>query len=247
MKNYLITLMYDGSRYSGWQRQGNTGNTIEAKLQAILYRMTDNKTMIEVHGSGRTDAGVHAKGQKANFKLDTDLSTDEIMNYFNEYLPEDIKVTDICIVADNFHARLSAKRKIYEYTIDMSNKADVFMRKYAWNVKQELNVEIMKQLADYLLGEHDFRGFSDMKKDKKSSVRTIYDIQIERVDNILKIRYMGNGFLYHMVRKLTSFLVEGGMGKTTAEDMMRIFEICDKSAYKGLAPAYGLMLMEVIY
>lgn len=247
MKNYLMTIQYDGTRYSGWQRQGNTGNTIENKLCEVLSKMIFNRYDVEIHGSGRTDAGVHAKGQKANVKLSTDYTEEEIKTYMNKYLPADISVLDIEIVPDRFHARLLAKEKIYEYSIDVSQKADVFLRKYSWNIYRELNIDLMKNAALCLMGEHDFRGFSDMKKDRKSSVRTIYNIEITKKANLIKIRYTGDGFLYHMVRKLTAFLVDVGLGISGLEDIQVIFDTADKSAYKKMAPAQGLCLLEVHY
>lgn len=247
MKNYKMTLQYDGTRYSGWQRQGNTKNTIEYKISDVLTRMVNASEMIEIHGSGRTDAGVHAKGQVASFKLDTDKKTDEIVVYLNQYLPEDIKVLSLEIANERFHARLSAKQKSYQYIIDTSKWADVFTRKYAWNIGIKLDADKMKKAADLFVGKKDFRSFSDMKTDKKSSVRTIEAIDVKSEDNIIKITYTGDGFLYHMVRKVTAAIVEVALGNLSETDIAKMFEMCDKNSFKKMAPPEGLFLVSVSY
>ncbi len=245
VKNILICVQYDGTRYSGWQRQGNTDNTIEDKITECITIMCNNQK-IELHGSGRTDTGVHAMGQTANFHADTELSTDEIRTYLNKYLPEDINVLWVKEVEDRFHARLSAKGKTYVYKIDNGSKANVFERKYAWHFPSYLDLEKMIQASKLFLGEHDFRSFSDMKT-KKSSVRLINDISIIKKGDFITIEYTGDGFLYHMVRKLTSVLVDVSSGRLDVEDINIIMEQKDRQAYKGLAPAKGLTLKEVTY
>ncbi len=244
LRNILICLQYDGSRYSGWQRQGNTDNTIEDKITTCLKYMCDQD--IELHGSGRTDMGVHARGQTANFHIDTDMSVEDIRNYLNEYLPEDIRVLWARDVDSRFHSRLSAKTKSYVYTIDNGDKPDVFFRKYTWHYPGELDVDKMRKATNILIGEHDFRSFSDMKT-KKSSVRNIYNITITQKDDFISIEYVGDGFLYHMVRKLTAALVDVGVGRLLDCDIRDILEKKDRQAYKGLAVAKGLCLKEVTY
>ena len=239
-RNICIILQYDGTRYSGWQRQGNTDNTIEGKLQNILCSMTDGQN-IEIHGSGRTDAGVHAVGQVANFHIDTDMTDEEVKAYFNKFLPSDIKVLTVNTVNDRFHSRLNAKE------IDNSDKADVFMGRYTWWYNRKLDIELMRKVADVFIGEHDFMSFSDMKNNKKSTVRTIYNIKITQKDDIISIEYTGNGFLYHMVRKLSAALVEVGSNNISIQQIIDILEKKDRQAFKLLAPAKGLTLMEVRY
>lgn len=245
-RNICIILQYDGTRYSGWQRQGNTDNTIEGKLQNILCSMTDGQN-IEIHGSGRTDAGVHAVGQVANFHIDTDMTDEEVKAYFNKFLPSDIKVLTVNTVNDRFHSRLNAKEKTYIYRIDNSDKADVFMGRYTWWYNRKLDIELMRKVADVFIGEHDFMSFSDMKNNKKSTVRTIYNIKITQKDDIISIEYTGNGFLYHMVRKLSAALVEVGSNNISIQQIIDILEKKDRQAFKLLAPAKGLTLMEVRY
>jgi len=246
-KNICMHIQYDGTAYSGWQRQGNTKNTIENKISVCLSRILNSDSLIEIHGSGRTDAGVHAYCQVANFYTDSDIAPETIMNNLNRYLPEDIKIVNAFYEDERFHSRLSALSKKYIYKIDNSNKPDVFMRKYCHYISDVLDIEKMKDCAKLFVGEHDFMSFSDMKKSKKSSVRTIYNIYIKSYDNIITIEYEGNGFLYHMVRKLSAALIEIGLGKMTNEDISKILEKKDRHAFKLLAPAKGLMLMSVKY
>ncbi len=249
-KNVLLCIEYDGTRYSGWQRQGNTDKTIEKKISDCIRVMSGCRYEIELHGSGRTDGGVHAKGQMANFKLDTTMEPDEIKEYLNAYLPEDIRIKSAVCVDDKFHARLSAKGKTYEYTLDVGAKANVFLRKYAWHIDEKLDLELMREGAKLLVGEKDYRSLSDMKT-KKSSVRTITAIDIieqnpEKSD-IISIRYTGDGFLYHQVRKLTALLVEIGAGRIKPYKIEEILDKKDRQAFKLLAPAKGLCLEEVFY
>lgn len=245
MKNYLLCIEYDGSKYSGWQRQGNTDNTIESKIGECLRLMCGCEE-IELHGSGRTDAGVHAKGQMANVKLDTYYEPEDIKGYLNRYLPSDIRVLSVKEVDDRFHARLNAVGKTYVYTIDNGDKANVFYRKYSWHIEEKLDVNKMQEIACFLMGKHDFRSFSDMKT-KKSSVRTIESINISQESDIINIEFTADGFLYHMVRKLTGALVEAGAGRLTVGEIQEILEKKDKQAFKIMAPANGLCLRDVKY
>ncbi|MBQ9936072.1 MAG: tRNA pseudouridine(38-40) synthase TruA [Lachnospiraceae bacterium] len=244
-KNYLLCIEYDGSRYSGWQRQGNTDNTIEGKIGQCLKLMCGCNE-VELRGAGRTDAGVHARGQIANVKLDTAMDVCEIKSYLNRYLPEDIRVKSVVVVDDGFHARFNAKKKIYSYSLDVGEKSDVFRRKYTWHLDDKLDISIMRQATDILLGQKDFRSFSDMKT-KKSSVRTIYSIQITEESDIINIKFTGDGFLYHMVRKLSALLVEVGAGRIRPDQIQEILEKKDRQAFKLLAPGKGLCLEEVFY
>lgn len=246
MHNYLIKIQYDGSNYSGWQRQENTNNTIEQKISRCICAMA-GKDDIEIHGSGRTDAGVHSNGQYANFYLDIDMSLDEIKDYLNKYLPDDINIVDIRIVLDRFHARLSAIGKTYVYSIDNNKKANVFLRKYTWNIKDNLDIDKMKQAAQCFVGKKDFATFSDVKSKKKSTVRKIESINIDNNNGIIKISYTGNGFLYHMVRKITAAIVSAGYGNLDAETIEKLLERKNRQEYKEMAPAKGLCLYDVYY
>lgn len=245
MKNYRMILQYDGSRYSGWQKQGNTQNTIQGKLEAVLNKMTGEE--VEIHGSGRTDAGVHALAQVANFKCKTSLSPQEIQNYLNEYLPRDIRVLSLTEAAPRFHARLNAARKHYRYIIDTNPVQDVFTRKYAYHSPVTYDMSNMRQAARLLTGQHDFRSFCDNKRMKKSTLRTIYSIDITQNQGIMTLDFYGDGFLYHMVRLLTGTLLEVGTGKRKPEELTKILQAKDRDAAGFLAPALGLFLVEVMY
>lgn len=244
-KNIRMVLEYDGTRYDGWQKQGNTGNTIQAKLEQVLERMT-GKT-VEIHGSGRTDAGVHASGQVANAHLETMMSPEEILDCMNRYLPEDIRVLKAEEAQPRFHSRLNAAGKIYTYSLDMAAKTSVFDRRYVYGLGETLDVKAMKTAAEKLCGTFDFKSFSTGKTGKKSTVRTIWDIRIREEGTRLSIEYHGNGFLYNMVRILTGTLIEVGQGKRTPESMMQILEARDRTAAGFTAPAKGLFLTEVFY
>ncbi len=253
MTNYKLLLQYDGSRYSGWQKQGNTDNTIQGKLERIASGLTGIST--DVNGSGRTDAGVHALGQVANFKgvirgkQGETMSCKQIRDCFNQALPLDIRVLEVSEVAPRFHARLNATKKHYRYTVDCGEVADVFNRKYTARIPEDYDVEAMKKAADLLLGEHDFKSFCENKHMKKSTVRTIYEIQIqyEKEAGMLTMDFYGNGFLYHMVRILSGTLLEVGDGRRRPEDMLQIIEAKSRPEAGFTAPAQGLSLVEVEY
>ncbi len=244
-KNYKMIIQYDGTRYDGWQRQGNTGNTIQSKLEAVLGRMTGEE--LEVDGSGRTDAGVHAIAQVASVHMDTDKTPLEIMNYVNQYLPDDIAVTKLEEAPDRFHSRLNATGKVYTYWIEMSPKCPVFQRKYIYTLGQKLDVEAMRQAAKLLCGTHDFKSFCSKKTIKKSSVRTLKSISFHERGSQLEIHVAGNGFLYNMVRILIGTLIEVGLGKRKPESMKEILEAKDRQAAGPTAPACGLFLTAVLY
>ena len=244
MKNYKITVQYDGTKYNGWQRQGNTKNTIQERFENVLSRMCAGN--VEIYASGRTDAGVHAVGQVANFHCDTELSPDEIKDYLNRYLPEDILVTGISIADNRFHSRLLAKSKTYEYRIALA-KPNVFIRKYVFVSQGAVDLETMKQAAEKLLGKHDFKGFSSLGKTNKSTERTIYSIDFSIENEILTIRINGSGFLYNMVRILAGTLLAIGRGDMMPDDICRVLETKDRELAGPTLPACGLSLIEVLY
>lgn len=246
MRNFKIILQYEGTRYQGWQRQDSTSNTIQGKLETILGKMT-GKDFVQVDGSGRTDAGVHALGQVANFKIDTDLTPQDIMNYVNQYLPEDIGVTDICEMPERFHSRLNAKKKTYRYRIWNTSLPCVFERKYVYVLEDTLDAEAMKRAAVQFIGQHDFKAFTSNKKSKKSTVRTIERIDIERTGNEVTLTYTGDGFLYHMVRILTGTLIEVGLGRRTEASIQELLEHGTRDMAGPLVPAKGLCLVAVYY
>lgn len=245
MRNFKITIQYDGSRYQGWQKQGSTENTLQGKFETLLSRLAGET--VEISASGRTDAGVHAYGQVANFHMNTSLSAQELMEKINSYLPEDVAVIDCAEVDARFHARLNAKRKTYRYRVLNSAVPHVFDRKYVYQVPETLDVEAMRTAASCLIGAHDFKSFTSAKKSRKSTVRTIESIDIVRAGDEVWFLFTGDGFLFHMVRILTGTLLEVGLGTREAADMERILAACDRQEAGFLAPAQGLALMRVYY
>ena len=244
MRNLRLDICYDGTRYRGWQRLPGREDTIQGKLETALSRILEEP--IEVSGSGRTDAGVHARGQVANFHCESELSAAEILANLRRYLPEDIGIYSCKEVSPRFHARLNAKEKTYCYRIWNSEAPCVFARRFVAVMPEKLDVETMKQAADLLLGRHDFSAFCGNAKMKKSTVRELYAIVISCRGEEIQIRYTGNGFLYNMARILTGTLVEVGRGEREADSIPALFGAKREQA-GFLAPAQGLCLEEVIY
>lgn len=245
MTNYKVVLQYDGSRYDGWQKQGNTDNTIQGKLESILERLEDRP--VEVHGSGRTDAGVHAVGQTANFHLTEKRTAQEVMSYLNKYLPEDIAVTDAAEAPERFHSRLNATAKTYLYRIETADKKRVFERKYIYGLGKKLDLDKMRQAAGFLVGEQDFKTFCANKRMKKSTVRRLDSIEISREGSRVYLVFKGNGFLHHMVRIMTGTLIEVGLGERSPECVRAALHAKDRQAAGYTAPAEGLFLKSVEY
>lgn len=245
MRNIRLLLQYEGTRYQGWQKQTSSGNTIQGKLENLLGRMCGEE--IELTASGRTDAGVHALGQVANFYTSSNMSVEEMLAYINTYLPEDIAVVGISEAAPRFHSRLNAVGKQYCYQVINSELPDVFRRRYALMVPEQLDEDAMRRAAGYLCGEHDFKSFTSTKKGKKSTVRRIDRIEIKRQGDVLTFTFEGNGFLHHMVRILMGTLLEVGMGKRPPESMTDIIDKKNREAAGYLVPAKGLTLMQVFY
>ena len=245
MKNYKFLIQYDGSRYNGWQRQKNVMGTIQGKIENVLMEMTGKELTLQ--GAGRTDAGVHARGQVASVHLESDKSVVEIQDYLNQYLPADIRIYDVKEASPRFHARLLATGKHYRYTIDCGKTADVFARKYVMRAEGKLDMEKMRAAAKLLEGRHDFKSFCGNKKMKKSTVRTIEEIRLVKEGQFLHIDYYGDGFLQHMVRIMTGTLLEVGRGERAPEDIADILNKKDRKVAGFMAPAKGLCLMQVYY
>ncbi len=244
MRNLRLDICYDGTRYRGWQRLAGRDDTIQGKLETALSRILEEP--IEISGSGRTDAGVHAKGQVANFHCESAMPCEEILANLRRYLPEDIGIYSCKDVSPRFHARLNAKEKTYLYRIWNSEKPCVFDRRYVTVLPERLNLEAMGEAAELLRGEHDFSAFCGNAKMKKSTVRYIRAIEITRQGEELRLRFTGNGFLQNMVRILAGTLIEVGRGARSAASIPQLFG--GRRADAGfLAPAQGLCLEEVIY
>lgn len=246
-RNYRIVLQYEGSRYDGWQKQGNTERTIQGRLEQVLCRMAGEA--VEVHGSGRTDAGVHALGQVANFHLKGAWTAKAVQEYLNHYLPEDIAVTACDVVSDRFHSRFNAVQKTYVYQIEMGAKRDVFRRRTQYALGEQLDAAAMRQAAELLCGTHDYKSFCGNKKMKKSTVRTINSIVIEQEtgSSCLKLSFTGNGFLQNMIRILVGTLIEVGQGKRSPQSMTDILNQKNRQAAGFTAPPEGLCLVSVRY
>ncbi len=244
MRNIRLDLCYDGTRYRGWQRLSNTDNTIQGKLETVLSRILEEP--VEISGSGRTDAGVHAKGQVASFHCESQMPCPELLEKLRSYLPEDMGVISCKDVSPRYHARLNAKEKTYCYRLWNSNVPCVFERKYVTVYPQLLDIAAMRQAAAHFVGEHDFSAFCGNAKMKKSTVRFIRSLEVERVGPELRITVTGNGFLQNMVRIIVGTLLEVGEGKRDAQSVPALFGKARAEA-GFLAPPQGLCLMEVFY
>ena len=245
MKNFKAIIQYDGTRYKGWQVQKSTDMTIQGKLQKVLEEMTGQP--VEVIGSGRTDAGVHAYGQVANFHIPAHFTEEDVFSYLNRYLPMDIAVIGIEEVDERFHARYHATEKTYMYRIHTSTVPNVFERKYMYTYTEHLNIEAMRQAARELIGTHDFMAFCGNKKMKKSTVLSVYDIDIVEKENEIEISYTGNGFLQQMIRIMTGTLIEVGNGTKKPSDIKEILDSMDRQNAGYTVPAEGLSLKCVKY
>ncbi|MBO0467237.1 tRNA pseudouridine(38-40) synthase TruA [Enterococcus plantarum] len=245
MRNIKLTIEYDGTRYQGWQRLGDSDKTIQGKIENILTQMT--RTRIEIIGSGRTDAGTHARGQIANFKTDSKMVLSEMIDFLNRYLPQDIVVKKAEEVPERFHARYNAKGKQYSYYIWNNTIPSAFERNYSFHYSEELNFELMNEACRKLTGTHDFIGFSSLKKTKKSTTRTIDELSIQKEGNLIHFTFVGNGFLHKMVRILMGTILEIGSGTMKLEIIDEVFESKIRSEAGMTVPAQGLFLDEVYY
>ena len=245
MPNYRLTLCYDGTRWRGWQKQGNTETTIQGKLETLLSRLLDQP--VEAAGSGRTDAGTHAAMQVASFRAKTKLTPEEILAGLRQYLPADIGAVSLEEAPPRFHARLSCTGKTYVYRIWNSPLPNVFERNYLYFIDEPLDVSAMRRAAAELTGTHDYRAFCSLKRFKKSTVRTVDSIDIKELGPELRLTFSGDGFLYHMVRILTGTLLAVGRGELRPEDMAEILDSGARSRAGETVPACGLCLTEVRY
>ncbi|MCA9764779.1 MAG: tRNA pseudouridine(38-40) synthase TruA [Carnobacterium sp.] len=245
MRNIKLTIEYDGARYLGWQKLGDSDKTIQGKIENILSEMT--KATIEISGSGRTDAGTHAREQIANFKTTSKMELFAMRDYLNTYLPRDIVVKKLEEVPERFHARYNASGKQYSYYVWNTTVPSVFERTYSYHHPEKLDINKMEEACKKLVGTHDFIGFSSLKKTKKSTVRTIEAITIHKEGNLLHFTFIGDGFLHKMVRIIMGTLLEIGIGKMKPEQIDVLFEIGIRSEAGMTVPAQGLFLDKVFY
>lgn len=244
MRRIRLIISYDGTNYVGWQVQPN-GVSVQEFLENALYELTGER--IRVEGSGRTDSGVHAKAQVAHFDTNARMAADKFAVAMNMHLPSDIRVLFSEECSSDFHARFSAKRKQYTYTVQLGPHADVFSRYYALHLHHSPDLEAMRQAANTVLGTHDFKAFMCSGSSMENTVRTITISEWIRNGNFLTYRVEGNGFLYNMVRILVGTMLEIGSGKRPVSDMRKALESGDRSAAGATAPAHGLCLARVIY
>lgn len=253
-RNILMTIEYDGSGFHGWQRQPEV-RTVQGELERVLTRVCG--VSIAVNGTSRTDAGVHALGQRASFKGDFGIPTDRLMLAANNLLAGGMNsqrgVGDVRIIAaeempDDFHARFSSRGKMYRYIIRNCPDVDIFQRNYCYQVRQPLDLQAMTEAAAYIEGTHDFKCFQAAGgQEKETTVRTVHSLIIRRENKNVIIEVSGDGFLYNMVRIIVGTLTEVGLGKKRPEDVRKIIESKDRQKAGHTAPAEGLYLVEVYY
>lgn len=244
MQNIKITLSYDGTSYHGFQIQKNE-ITIQETVQKALSKITGEQ--IKLTGCGRTDSGVHAVAYTANFHTNSSIPADKVSFALNSILPDDIICIDSCSEDDTFHAKNSALRKKYTYKILNSKTPNPFLRNYAWHYKFPLDIQKMRQASQAFIGTHDFIGFASSGFTVKTTVRTIYSLNVYKDGDIIVIDVTGNGFLYNMVRIIAGTLVFVGGGKIPPDDMADIIASCDRNRAGITAPPQGLYLSEVMY
>ena len=252
-KNLKMVISYDGTGYLGWQRLGGTQKkkSIQSCIETVLQKIL-RMDKIKIAGSGRTDAGVHAKGQVANFYVPSSFLTDKVSleklkRDCNNILPRAIRILSVEEVADSFHSRYSAIRKTYVYYLDTRETPCVFSRKYSLWVGNKLDIQVMKECSRLFLGEHDFRGFSSEKDRQKDTIRKIYDIALRKEKHLLAISICGDGFLYNMVRIIVGTLLEVGRGERTIEQVRFALDNPQRKYTGVTASSTGLFLYQVDY
>ncbi len=243
IRNIKLTVQYDGTHYAGWQFQKNA-STIQEVLSETIERITGRK--VSLIGSGRTDSGVHAKAQVANFKTYSAILLKKMRMALNSNLPEDIVVTRIEEVDIKFNAQRDARSKLYRYTIFNGNFVDPFIRRYVSKCFYKLDLNAMRRASKGLLGRHDFKSFQAKDGRERNSIRTIKSIKIEKEGNLVYIYVEADGFLYNMVRNIAGTLIEIGRGKMR-EEIGQILKKKDRRFSGPTAPAQGLCLLKVSY
>lgn len=248
MRTVRILIQYDGTEFVGWQRQ-ESGASIQGVIEDALT--TIESRPVTLHGAGRTDAGAHAVGQVASARLTTPLDDQTLARALNANLPPTVRVFQVVTVADDFHARFSARSKTYEYRIWNGDAVPPFIRQFVWHVPQPLALELMQRAAEALVGEHDFAAFQGTGSTVHTTVRTVrsavWSAQKCSGGRLLTYEMQGEGFLRHMVRAITGTLVEIGHGRRASDDIPRLLAGRDRSQAGRTAPACGLFLMKVEY
>lgn len=244
MRNIKLTIEYDGKCYNGWQKQPNKLN-IQGEIERAIYNIT--KEEVDLIGSGRTDAGVHALGQVANFKTNSQISIEKLPLAINSQLKNSIVIKEAEEVNERFHSRYNAKHKTYRYIINNSKCGTAIYRNLEYSYPFKLDAEKMKQASKYFEGEHDFKAFKSSGTSSKNSVRTIYKAIVKQEGEKIIIELTGNGFLYNMVRIIAGTLLDVGLGKIQPEEIPEMIESKDRQRAGKTLPAHGLYLVEVKY
>lgn len=244
MRNIKLTIEYDGKDFNGWQKQPNKLN-IQGEIERAIYNIT--KEEVDLIGSGRTDAGVHALGQVANFKTNSEISIEKLPLAINSQLKNSIVIKEAEEVDERFHSRYNAKHKTYRYIINNSKCGTAIYRNLEYSYPFKLDAEKMKQASKYFEGEHDFKAFKSSGTSSKNSVRTIYKAIVKQEGEKIIIELTGNGFLYNMVRIISGTLLDVGLGKIQPEEIPEMIESKDRQRAGKTLPAHGLYLVEVKY
>jgi len=245
IKNFKITIEYDGTSYHGWQRQQNE-HTIQGEIEKALLTMTGKKTVLTA--SGRTDAGVHALGQVANFHCDTDLSSQTFQNGLNSLTRDDIVIISCDIVDESFHSRFDTKSKTYNYRILNRDLPAAINRQYAWFIRKKLDLDAMGLSVRHIIGTHDFKAFEGTGSPRSHTTRRVFKAEIaEQGNGLIVFEIKADGFLRFMVRNIVGTLVAVGLGKITSDGFKKILLSKDRSTAGATAPSNGLFLMNVKY
>ena len=244
MRNIKLTIEYDGKDFKGWQKQPNKPN-IQGEIERAIYNIT--KEEVDLIGSGRTDAGVHALGQVANFKTNSNISIEKLALAINSQLKNTIIIKKAEEVDERFHSRYNAKHKTYRYIINNSPCGTAIYRNLEYCFPIKLDVAKMQEAAKYFEGEHDFKAFKSSGTSAKNSVRTIYNASVKQEGEKIIIELTGNGFLYNMVRIISGTLLDVGLHKIKPEEIKNIIEEKDRQKAGKTLPAHGLYLVEVKY
>lgn len=243
-RNIRLTVAYDGGRYHGFQRQNNAvsvQNILEDKLSRVFG------DEITLAASGRTDTGVHAYGQVISFFTAGTIPVERIVRAVNSRLPDDIVVREAAEMTADFHARYSARSKVYKYKIQQGETLNPFRRNFAWYIRNQLDDDAVNRAMEYIVGQHDFSAFRASGSVQNNPVRTLYEARCERCGEMLEFTFWGDGFLYHMVRNLVGTLVNVGKGKLTVDGFRKILAGGDRTKAGATAPAQGLYLYKVYY
>lgn len=245
MQRIKCTVSYDGTNFSGYQVQPGK-RTVQGELEKVLEKLNKGKS-IRVSASGRTDAGVHARGQVIHFDTALEIEPARWQGALNSLLPADIAIHSVELVQSDFHARFDAVGKEYRYFLLQSKHRDPFQRNYAYQFPYELDYEAMKEAAGQLLGTHDFTSFCSAKTEVEDRVRTLQEIDFYEENGLLVFRFVGGGFLYNMVRILVGTLLEVGTGRRAATSMQELLDCKDRTQAGKTAPGHGLYLWKVFY